>query len=306
MAISATLTAVVAALAASLCYAVGAGLQQQQASRIVTGRLVHPGLLWQVARRPLWLAGFATMLAGEVLHVLALARAPLAVVQPIGVTTVLFALPVGAALARTRPRLSEVAAAAVTVAGLAALLAGMQVSTAPPALADGDLALLVGVVGGGLLVIVLVALRSPAAVRTVLLGCGAGTTFGTTAALVRLLTHRVADDGGAGLFGWVTPVVVATALTGVLLEQAAYRSGRLGVAVAGYTVIDPLVAIAVGAELLHQPARAAHPLLSLAEMLVVVAGVVLLARRTAAPSLGGQPRNRCTCPVGPRPSSARQ
>jgi hypothetical protein len=284
VAFSATLAAVVAALAASLCYAVGAALQQQQASRAETARLVDPGLLWQVLRRPRWLAGLAVMLAGEVLHVLALGWAPLAVVQPIGVTTVLFAIPVGAVLARARPRLRELAAALVTVAGLAALLAGMQVSTAPPVLNGCDLALLVPVVGGGVVVLVLLARLSSSSLRTVLLGCSAGATFGTTAALVRLLTNRIALDGAAGLIGWVTPVVVGTAVLGLLLEQAAYKSGHLGVAVAGYTVTDPLVAVVVGVEVLHQPARAAHPAWSVTEVLVVVAGVVLLARNTAAPA----------------------
>ena len=211
-------------------------------------------------RRPVWLAGFAVMGVGEVLHVLALAWAPLAVVQPIGVTTVLFALPIGALVARRRPRLRELAAAAVTVAGLAALLTGMKVSTAEPALSGHDLAVLAPAVGGGLAVLTLVALRASGALRTLLLGCGSGVAFGATAALVRLLTHRVELHGVSGLVGWVSPVIAVTAVAGLLLEQGAYKSGHLGVAVAGYTVTDPLVAVALGAWVLHQPARASHPL----------------------------------------------
>lgn len=284
MEFSATLAAVVAALTASLCYAVGAALQQQQVSTAATSRLVHPGLLWQVVRRPNWLIGLAVMLAGEVLHVLALAWAPVAVVQPIGVTTVLFALPAGALLYRVRPRAREFVAATLTVGGLAALLAGMHVSLAPPSLADDDLALLVPVVAGGLAVLVSLALRAPSPTRTVLLGCGAGAAFGTTAALTRLLAHRIVSDGAAGLISWATPVLVAIAITGLLLEQAAYKSGHLGVAVAGCTVIDPLVAVAVGAYVLHQPASSGHPVLSVAEALVVVAGVVLLTANSRAPT----------------------
>jgi hypothetical protein len=223
------------------------------------------------------------MAVGEVLHVLALAWAPLAVVQPIGVTTVLFALPIGALLARRRPRLPELAAAAVTVAGLAALLTGMKVSTAEPALSGHDLAVLAPAAVGGLAVLTLVALRASGALRTLLLGCGSGAAFGVTAALVRLLTHRVEVHGVSGLVGWVTPVIAVTAVAGLLLEQGAYKSGHLGVAVAGYTVTDPLVAVALGAWVLHQPARASHPLLAAFEALIVMTGVVLLARATAAP-----------------------
>jgi drug/metabolite transporter (DMT)-like permease len=286
MGISTAYAAVAAALLAALCYAIGAALEQKEASATATERVVHPGLLWQVLQRPLWLAGFAVMAAGEVLHVFALAWAPLAVVQPIGVTTVLFALPIGALLAHRRPRLRELAAAAVTVAGLAALLTGMKVSTAEPVLSGHDLAMLAPAVAGGLAVLTLVALRASGALRTLLLGCGSGTAFGVTAALVRLLTHRVELHGASGLIGWVSPVIAVTAVAGLLLEQGAYKSGHLGVAVAGYTVTDPLVAVALGALVLHQPARASHPLWAAGEALVAMTGVVLLARATARP----QPR----------------
>jgi hypothetical protein len=40
--------------------------------------------------------------------------------------------------------------------------------------------------------------------------------------------------------------------------------------------------VALGAWVLHQPARAAHPLWAAGEALVVMAGVVLLARTTTA------------------------
>jgi drug/metabolite transporter (DMT)-like permease len=276
MGISTAYAAVAAALLAALCYAIGAALEQKEASATATERVVHPGLLWQVLRRPLWLAGFAVMAAGEVLHVFALAWAPLAVVQPIGVTTVLFALPIGALLAHRRPRLPELAAAAVTVAGLAALLTGMKVSTAEPVLSGHDLAMLAPAVGGGLAVLTFAALRASGALRTLLLGCGSGTAFGVTAALVRLLTHRVELHGASGLIGWVSPVIAVTAVAGLLLEQGAYKSGHLGVAVAGYTVTDPLVAVALGALVLHQPARASHPLWAAGEALVAMTGIVLL------------------------------
>ena len=257
MGTSTAYTAVVAALLAALCYAIGAALEQKEASATATRRVVHPGLLWQVLRRPIWLAGFAVMGVGEVLHVLALAWAPLAVVQPIGMTTVLFALPIGALIAHRRPCLNELAAAALMVAGLAALLTGMKVSTAEPVLSGRDLAVLAPAVVGGLAVLTLVALRASGALRTLLLGCGSGIAFGATAALVRLLAHRVELHGVSGLVGWVSPVIAVTAVAGLLLEQGAYKSGHLGVAVAGYTITDPLVAVAIGAWVLHQPARPA-------------------------------------------------
>ena len=56
MGISTAYAAVAAALLAALCYAIGAALEQKEASATATQRVVHPGLLWQVLRpRPLGL-----------------------------------------------------------------------------------------------------------------------------------------------------------------------------------------------------------------------------------------------------------
>ena len=66
-------SAILAELVAALCYAAGAAWQQRQAVAVPSERVVHPGLIWQLLRRPAWLAAFGVVLAGETLHVLALA-----------------------------------------------------------------------------------------------------------------------------------------------------------------------------------------------------------------------------------------
>ncbi len=280
--------AIVTTLAASFCYALCAAVQQRQAAASHTDGVVRPGLLLELLRRPMWLAGMAVGALGEALHLAALAWAPLALVQPLGVATVIFALVLGAALAKRRPRMSELAPAAITVAGLVALLAGLHITDAPPSITGAGLIALTCLTAVALVGTIIAARRAGGAARTMLLACGAGVAFGVTAALASLLAHDIASHGVVALVSWATPIVVAAAVTGVLLEQAAYKSGHLAVAVAGMAVTDPLVAVLAGAALLHQPAGVAHPLLALVEAAVVAVGVVQLARITAAPqpSLG--------------------
>jgi cytochrome P450 len=257
---------------------VGAAVEQHQTRQVRSRRIVHPELLWQVVRRPAWLAGFAVGTFGAGLHAVALAWAPLSLVQPLGVTTLLFAVPLAAVVLRRRPDRAELGAAAVTGVGLAALLSSLQLPAAPPLLTPGGLLLLVGATTGCLGLLVAAARATSGSVRTVLLSCAAGTSFAVTAALVRAITHQVAASGPAGLLSWTTPAMCVNAVTGLLLEQAAYKSGRLGAAVGVMTVIDPLVAVAVGATVLGQPVSVEHPALAAVEATVVTIGIAALAR----------------------------
>jgi len=59
-------------------------------------------LLSHLIRRPRWVCGMVAMLLGGGLHLLALQSGPLVLVQPLGVSAVVFALPLAAALRRYR------------------------------------------------------------------------------------------------------------------------------------------------------------------------------------------------------------
>ncbi|MEV4082527.1 hypothetical protein AB0J43_19860, partial [Nonomuraea fuscirosea] len=111
-----TVLAAVIALVGSLFFALGAALQQFEAAGTA-----KPGLL-ALLRRPRWLLGGASILAGGGLHIVALGLGPLTVVQPMGVASLLFALPLAAALHGRRPARNELAAAGVVAIGLIGLV----------------------------------------------------------------------------------------------------------------------------------------------------------------------------------------
>ena len=88
-----TVIAVIAALLAAFCFAVAALVQQTVARATGADEAMHPRLLLDLARRPLWLAGIGLDALSFFILAFALAFGPLALVQPLASLDVLFALP---------------------------------------------------------------------------------------------------------------------------------------------------------------------------------------------------------------------
>lgn len=277
-----TALAMVLALAGAACYAVGAALQHQQAAK-TTAHGLHPRLLARLARRPRWLAGIVANLAGAGLHVLALSLAPLALIQPIGVMTVAFAVPAGALLRRRRPQAGELVAAGAVSAGLALLMSTLRAPTEVPALQFLDVVPLAGAVVAVLGIASLVVRRIDGPVRTIVLATGAGLAFGVTSAMLRPIMFTFTASGLSFTLAWFVLAALAVAGIGMLLQQSSFQTGRLGLAIAVITVMDPLAAIGVGAGLLHQPVHVGSVAATVSAVVLVMGGVALLCRRFRRP-----------------------
>src|SRR5438094_6794606 len=113
---------VVIALGSACCYAAATALQQRSA-RQATAAGLHPRLLVDLAHRPLWQLGIAANVAAYGLQFLALGRGSLVLVQPLLVSALLFALPMGALLSRARVHRREWLGAVVIVVGLSSFVA---------------------------------------------------------------------------------------------------------------------------------------------------------------------------------------
>ncbi len=93
-----------AALGSALAAATSSVLQHRSARSAPVARRATGRLLGHLVTRPVWLAGLVAGAAGLVLHALALSGGRLAVVQPLLVSGMLFALPVSVALEGRRPQ----------------------------------------------------------------------------------------------------------------------------------------------------------------------------------------------------------
>jgi hypothetical protein len=233
----------------------------------------------------------AASVVAALLHVAALGVGPLVLVQPLGVSTLVFALLIGARTGATPiTRRSGLGAGGVVV-GLPLVLSIVphHPHTAAALLhyrwaAAALLAVVVAAVAFGQL------FRSRAQLAAVCYAVGAATCFGLTSGTVR-----------AVWLGHATPPAVMIGLTaavvGIALAQHAYRDGGLGAPLATLTLVDPLSAGALGVLLLGETLNLTptHLTLAAAGAGATVLGVVLLSRpQPSAPTTPPLPQDRTT------------
>lgn len=103
------------ALVAALLFALGTVLQQKAGIDEPSDGAAG-SLLLRMARRPVWLLGIAADAGGFFAQAAALGVGKLALVQPLLVSSLVFALPLGARLTGQRVRRLDVLAACLVVA----------------------------------------------------------------------------------------------------------------------------------------------------------------------------------------------
>ncbi|RCV47298.1 DMT family transporter, partial [Marinitenerispora sediminis] len=101
------ISSVLLALAGAFCLALGSALQERDAVRAPGHQIARAGFLLHLLRRPRWVLGTLAAATGVVLHLVALSGAPLTIIQPIGVTGLLFAIVLSAVFNRRRVRAGE-------------------------------------------------------------------------------------------------------------------------------------------------------------------------------------------------------
>ena len=279
------------ALAAALLFALGTVLQQRAGlEEPATGS--SSGLLLQMARRPVWLAGIAADALGFGCQAAALGFGRLAVVQPLLVTSVVFALPLGARLTGQRVRRIDVGAALLVTAALVAFL-----TIADPSGGRDDAPLGEWLVAGGACVAACVPLcllgqRGPAPRRAALLGIATGILFALSAALTKAVVDEL-DDGVLTIFTtWHLYALGAVGYASMTLNQLALNTGALAPAVAISMAFDPITSVVLGVTLLHETldAGALDITATVAALGAAGVGMAILARQQSqAPSQAPEP-----------------
>ena len=106
------------ALVAAFLFALAATFQQKGTLDLPTISLAHPMSLVRLAGQRTWLIGTLVLGAGYLFQAAALDRGRLSVIQPLLVSTVVFALPMGYFLTRQHVGRREVSGAVAIVIGL--------------------------------------------------------------------------------------------------------------------------------------------------------------------------------------------
>jgi hypothetical protein len=222
-------------------------------------------------RRRAWLLGLALGTSGWALHVAALSRAPLSLVQAFVAGGLALLAPVATRWFGARLRRVESVAVAIMAFGLAALALGAQ---QPHELAHPGAALAV-FLSGCALVAAVVAVRGGA----VPLAVAAGLLYGAADTSIKALTIVDSRHGlGAALLSpWLVTAVVTTACA-FFAFQRALQIGRPVTAIALMTAATYAVSITAGVALLGEPlGHGAIGVLHAAAFAAVVAAAWVLA-----------------------------
>lgn len=259
----------------------GAGLLQHQAAQQVppSGPL-RPGLLYNLIKVPKFRWGVVLGALGFGLQALALDFAPLAVVQPILVTGLLFYLAFAALSLRRTPDRVLVLGALLALGGLIGFILVSSPEQGGGEFSSGA-ALPLGLALVTVVALCLVAAsRMSKEMRALPLATATAVCYGVTAGLMRSLLST--PDIPTLFTQWQLYAVIVVGPAGFLLNQNAFQEGKVGaVAVATINVGDPVVAIGVGAAWLGEsltaaPAQTAGQVLLL---MLMAGGVLLLAHR---------------------------
>ncbi|MFF7374994.1 DMT family transporter [Streptomyces massasporeus] len=268
---SALALSVLLSLVSAFAYAGGAIVQERVAES-------SPGEQYAPLRRPGWWAAVALNGLGGLLHVVALAYGPLSLVQPLGALTIVVALPMAALFVGRKAGATAWRGAIMATVGLAGLLSLVAASDAQSLNAAERVA--VAVVTAGVVVALMIAARAAhrhPAVRSMLLATASGIAFGMSS----VFTKTVAVDWTGGVSAADVPslaVIGVLATAGMLLSQASYRGAGLAAPLATLTVVNPVVAAAVGITMFGESFRygTTGTALALSCGVVAAGGLILL------------------------------
>ena len=226
----------------------------------------------------MWLLGNLALLVGYVFQAGALDRGRLAIIQPLLVTTVVFALPLGYFLTKQHVGRREVIGALVIIVGLAALhllrrSRRRQRERAQRAVGDRDRAarVLSSVFssfgsGGGL------------SMKAAVYGTVAGILFGLSAALTKPTLDDLHESVGTMLSHWECYALAIAGILGFVLQQVSLGTGRLAPSVATVSVANPVVGILIGILLLDERLSrpAWHVVLAVIGLALALVGAVVI------------------------------
>jgi drug/metabolite transporter (DMT)-like permease len=282
------LSIVLLSMASAAAYGLAAVLQHRAAVRAAPELSMRAGLLTQLARRPLWLVGNALDGVGYLFQFLALRRGSLALVEPLLVLSLVFALPVGAYLDHRRASSSELASTGVVVAGLALFLGVARPGLGHPDASAAAWAILTAAVVVACAAGVTGARHGSPRRAAALLGIGSGLAFGYVAALTERTGHLLDAGIVHTLASWEPYAMVVGAVAALLLTQSAFNAGELRLSLPTLTVAQPLVAVAIGLGVFgeHVHVGGFAPVLEGLGLALVVVGVFALGR---SPVIGEGP-----------------
>jgi drug/metabolite transporter (DMT)-like permease len=277
--------AVLFALLAALFLAIGIVVRQRATMDVPEEQGVSALMVLTLIRTPLWWAGTGAAIAGFAFQAVALGYGSLLLVQPILVSALLFALPLSARLANRRVTRGEWLWALLLTAALAVFVVLAKTSAGDYEASVPLTAIVAVVCIVAVSACVFVAVRNPGWRRAVLLAVAVGVLFGVVAMLTKLVVHMLTHDGVRAVLTTPAPyLLLVIGIIAVLLQQSAFHAGSLQTSVPTMLVLEPLIAVVLGAVVLgeHMTVNGFKAVAITVALVAMAAATVALGREEGA------------------------
>ncbi len=275
---------VVLSLAAAFVFAMSSTLKHVSAGHMPDAQTLRPGPVGTFIRATLthrlWLGGVVCDIVGLALQVVALHLGELAVVQPLLISGLLFALILRHRYERQRITGREFVWGITVTAALAGFLvlatAGKPV--VHHASVDRLPAIIAGLVGAALTAtcIELGRRQRERGRSAALLGIAVGIVYAGSAAMLKAVTDIAVRSPLALITSWQLYAFVALGAAGLLLSQLAFQAGPITASLPATAAIDPLLSIVVGVSVYDEHIRRGPGAGAALVGLVVLLGVAVV------------------------------
>ncbi|MEV6296942.1 DMT family transporter [Streptomyces sp. NPDC051896] len=269
------------AVLAACSNALGTVLQRRAALTVPASTSLRLGLILDLLRRPVWLAGIAGVTASAILQALALASGSLAMVQPIFILELPLALVIGGAVFHVHRSRKAWSSVACIAAGLTVFLFSLAPSGGRDTVSGFRWVPTLLVVGGIATALVLAATRRPlGTARASCLAAGAALGNALTAALMKSAMAILGDQGlEAFLLSWQTYGFAMIGATSLFLLGTAMQAGPLIASQPALTLTDAVTGVALGVTIYAEVPRTGMWLVpALTGFAVLTYGVLALSR----------------------------
>jgi drug/metabolite transporter (DMT)-like permease len=228
-----------------------------------------------------WLLGLVAQILGVVLQGAALDRGRVAIIQPLLVTTIIWALPLGYFLTSQTVTRRHGVGAAIVVVGLAVFASVGDPAGGVDDAPTSDWISAYLVIAALCCGIILFGRRGGAGAKAAVYGAIAGTLYGVSAVLMKPVVERLHTDGFEQvLANWQLWVMAVTGIAGFYMQQISLSVGRLATSVATTSVANPVVSVFLGALVLQERLDKTppwHAVVAIGALAVALLGAAIIA-----------------------------
>lgn len=274
------------ALAGAVFLSLGAQFQHRGVVKVEShtsdtlGKGLNGKQLALLLARPSWVLGTLMLGLAIVFQLSSLYFAPIIVVQPLGAIALVITSIVNSKVNHVKLNRKSITAIALCVGGVFLFVGVAAFTAVDKPVTQLQLYVILAILAVVLIVAGIAFFVFRRHVRAIFYVIMAGVLYGFVATLAKVVLGKIEQ----GEFDWLTILCIigllsATAL-GAYFVQNAYASGPPDLVIAGLTVVDPMVAVAIGIVVLGEASQApvwAIPVFIVAGA-IAVWGVFMLAR----------------------------